>query len=99
MLQKIRDNTQGMISKVLVGLLIAVFALWGVDTIVGTFLVATPTLKVNGDEIFTQEIDSLYQRNFQEFLHQLVPRLPQHDNLSCCELWRDFCPSLLGPDP
>ena len=87
MLQKIRDNTQGVINKVLVGLLIAVFALWGVDTIVGTFLVATPTLKVNGDEIFTQEIDSLYQRNFQEALAALGdnPDFSQIDQLALRE--------------
>jgi len=43
MLQQIREKTQGIISKILVGLLIAVFALWGVDTIVGNFLVSTVT--------------------------------------------------------
>jgi len=59
MLQQIRDKTQGIISKILVGLLIAVFALWGLDTIVGNFLVSTPKLTVNGDEILSQEIDSV----------------------------------------
>ncbi|MBT8147095.1 MAG: SurA N-terminal domain-containing protein, partial [Gammaproteobacteria bacterium] len=30
MLQDIRDNTQGVIAKVIIGLIVAVFALWGV---------------------------------------------------------------------
>lgn len=81
MLQKIRDNTQGIISKVLVGLLIAVFALWGVDTLVGNFLIATETLKVNGQEILPQEIDSLAQRKAQEMIAELGdnPDLSQLD--------------------
>jgi len=71
MLQQIREKTQGIISKILVGLLIAVFALWGVDTIVGNFLVSTPTLTVNGDEILPQEIDSVSQQKAQEMIAQL----------------------------
>ncbi len=71
MLQQIRDKTQGIISKILVGLLIAVFALWGLDTIVGNFLVSTPKLTVNGDEILSQEIDSVTQQKAQEVIAQL----------------------------
>jgi peptidyl-prolyl cis-trans isomerase D len=71
MLQKIRDNSQGVISKVLLGLLIGVFALFGIDTIVGTYLVSTPTLTVNGEEINTQEIDNLAQRKAQEVLAEM----------------------------
>jgi peptidyl-prolyl cis-trans isomerase D len=71
MLQKIRDNTQGVVSKVFMGLLIAVFALWGVDSIVGNFFVNTPKLTVNGDEILTAEIDNLAQRKTQQMLAQL----------------------------
>lgn len=71
MLQQIRDKTQGIISKILVGLLIAVFALWGLDTIVGNFLVSTPTLTVNGDEILSQEIDSVTQQKAQEVIAEL----------------------------
>jgi len=35
MLQSMRDNSQGIIAKILVGLIIVVFALWGVDSLVG----------------------------------------------------------------
>lgn len=67
MLQKIRDNTQGVIAKVFIGFIIAVFALFGVESIVGTFINATPVLEVNGDEISSLEIDQLAQQKAQEF--------------------------------
>ena len=51
MLQKIRDNTQGVIAKIFIGFIIAVFALFGVESIVGTLMNATPALEVNGVEI------------------------------------------------
>lgn len=71
MLQKIRDNTQGIIAKVIMGFIIAVFALFGIDTIVGTYLVSTPALTVNGEEIAAQEIDSLAQRKAQQLLAEM----------------------------
>ena len=43
MLQDIRDNSQGVVAKIIVGLFIAVFALWGVDSIIGGFLASPPS--------------------------------------------------------
>lgn len=71
MLQKIRDNTQGIIAKLFIGFIIAVFALFGVETIVGTFMNASTGLKVNDVEINSLEIDTLAQRKTQEFLSEL----------------------------
>lgn len=71
MLQKIRDNTQGVIAKVFIGFIIAVFALFGVESIVGTFVNAVPVLEVNGTEISSLEIDNLSQRKAQEFFANL----------------------------
>lgn len=71
MLQKIRDNTQGVIAKIFIGFVIAVFALFGVESIVGTFMNATPALEVNGVEINSVEIDTLSQRKAQEFFAEL----------------------------
>ncbi len=71
MLQKIRDKTQGVISHILVGLLIAVFALWGVDRIVGNLSQSAPELTVNGDEIPSAEIDRLAQKKTQDMIKQL----------------------------
>jgi peptidyl-prolyl cis-trans isomerase D len=67
MLQKIRDNTQGLIAKIFIGFIIAVFALFGVETIVGTLLNPIPALEVNGVEINSLDIDNLSQRKAQEF--------------------------------
>ena len=51
MLQDIRDNSQGVIAKIIIGLIIAVFALFGVDSIIGGFTTAPPVAEVNGEEI------------------------------------------------
>lgn len=51
MLQDIRDNTQGVIAKVIIGLIVAVFALFGVESIIGGFISSPPVAEVNGEEI------------------------------------------------
>ena len=51
MLQNIRDNSQGVIVKVIIGLIVAVFALWGVESIIGGFVAAPPVAEVNGEGI------------------------------------------------
>ncbi|MEZ5492136.1 MAG: SurA N-terminal domain-containing protein [Gammaproteobacteria bacterium] len=56
MLQDIRDNTQGVIAKVIIGLIVAVFALWGVESIIGGFITAPSVAEVNGDEITEQQL-------------------------------------------
>ncbi len=71
MLQKIRDNTQGLISKIFVWFIIGIFSLWGVDTIVGTFIASTAALTVNGEEITELEIESLAQQKTREFYTSL----------------------------
>ncbi len=64
MLQKIRDNSQGVIAKVIIGLIMAVFALWGVESIIGGFVAAPPVAEVNGEEI----ADFQLQNNVQALL-------------------------------
>ena len=56
MLQDIRDKTQGVIAKVIVGLIVAVFALWGVESIIGGFIAAPSVAQVNGEEITEQQL-------------------------------------------
>ncbi len=51
MLQSIRNNTQSLFAKILVGLIVVVFALWGVDAIVGSFNGPKPAATVNGEDI------------------------------------------------
>ena len=49
MLQNIRDNSQGVIAKVIVGFIIAIFALFGVESIIGGFITSPPVAEVNGE--------------------------------------------------
>jgi len=56
MLQTIRDNSQGVIAKVIIGFIIGVFALFGAESIVGGFLQGNEVASVNGEEITEQEL-------------------------------------------
>ena len=56
MLQSIRNNTQSLFAKILVGLIVVVFSLWGVDAIVGSFTGPQPAATVNGEEIDEMQV-------------------------------------------
>lgn len=51
MLQDIRDNSQGVIAKVIIGFIVALMALFGVESIIGGFITSPPVAEVNGEEI------------------------------------------------
>lgn len=67
MLQDIRDNSQGVIAKVIIGLIIAVFALFGVESIIGGFITSPPVAEVNGEEITEVQL----QANTQNLIASL----------------------------
>jgi len=71
MLQKIRDNSQGLIAKIFIVFIIAVFALFGIDSIVGSLLTSVPAVSVNGVDITEVEIESLAQSKTQDFFANL----------------------------
>lgn len=56
MLQTMRDNAQGMIAKIIVGFIIVVFALWGVESIVSIGSGTAATASVNGEDITETDI-------------------------------------------
>jgi len=56
MLQTIRDNSQGLIAKIIIGFIIALMALFGAESIVGGFFGANTAATVNGEEITEQEL-------------------------------------------
>ena len=58
MLQDIRDNSQGVIAKIIIGLIVAVFALFGVESIIGGFITSPPVAEVNGEEITEAQLQS-----------------------------------------
>ena len=62
MLQNIRDNSQGVIAKVIIGLIVAVFALWGVEGIIGGFITTPPIASVNGEEINELQLQNSVQQ-------------------------------------
>ncbi len=61
MLQDIRDNSQGVIAKVIIGFIIAIFALFGVESIIGGFIAAPPVAEVNGEEINEVQLQAATQ--------------------------------------
>ncbi|MGM0633302.1 MAG: SurA N-terminal domain-containing protein [Pseudomonadota bacterium] len=62
MLQRMRDNSQSFLSKVIIGLIIGVFALFGAESIVGGFFNPQNVASVNGDDITEQELNGSIQR-------------------------------------
>jgi peptidyl-prolyl cis-trans isomerase D len=67
MLQDIRDNSQGLISKIIIGVIIAVFALFGVQYFIGGFTTLPAVAEVNGQEISEAQL----QANTQQFLNSI----------------------------
>lgn len=61
-IQSIKDNSQGMIAKIIVGLIVLTFALFGVDALVGGGGGSQKAAVVNGDEI--SEIELLRASDF-----------------------------------
>ncbi|MEX2365856.1 MAG: SurA N-terminal domain-containing protein, partial [Pseudohongiellaceae bacterium] len=73
MLQKIRDNSQGLLAKIFVFLIAAVFGLFGIEYLVGSFINSTPSVTVNGVDIDETEIQMETQRRTQELLSSMGP--------------------------
>ena len=61
MLQTIRDNSQGLIAKIIIGFIIAVMALFGVESIVGGLANSGTVATVNGEDITEPELASNVQ--------------------------------------
>ncbi|MEX0962983.1 MAG: SurA N-terminal domain-containing protein [Pseudohongiellaceae bacterium] len=61
MLQDIRDNSQGVIAKVIIGFIVAIFALFGVDSIMSGFIASPPVAEINGEEITEVQLQSSTQ--------------------------------------
>lgn len=58
MLQDIRDNSKGLIAKIIIGFIIALFALLGVESIIGGFAANPAIATVNGDKITQPQLDA-----------------------------------------
>lgn len=71
MLQDIRENAQGTIAKIIIGLLIVSLSIWGMDAIVGGFSGEPEVATVNGDEITEREFLRVVQIESQRRLSQM----------------------------
>ena len=76
MLQFIRDNAQGWIAWVIVGLIIIPFALWGLNEYVGagTEIAAA---EVNGQDISQKQLQESYSRQRQRLQQMFGGQLPE----------------------
>jgi len=71
-IQNMRDKSEGLLAKVIVGLIIVVFALFGMGSIT-TFLAPVPKVAtVNGTDITQQEMEIAVERNRRIMLAQNV---------------------------
>ena len=61
MLQDIREKSLGTFGKLIIGVIIAVFALFGVESIIGGFTQPPSVADVNGEEITQFELDQSVQ--------------------------------------
>ena len=69
-IQRLRDGSDGILAKILVGLIVVVFALFGLGSIT-TFLAPVPKVAVvNGDEVTQQEMEISVERNRRIMLAQ-----------------------------
>lgn len=71
MLQDIRNNAQGTIAKVIIGLLIISLSIWGMDAIIGGFSGEPEVATVNGEDITEREFLRVVQIESQRRLGQM----------------------------
>ncbi len=73
MLQKIRDNSQGVGAKIFVWFIIVIFGAWGASSIVSTVINGTPVVSVNGIDIDELAVENNAQIRIQELIESLGP--------------------------
>lgn len=71
MLQSIRDNSQGIVAKIIVGLIAVTFALFGVESLVSLTAGSNAPATVNGEEISQQEFMQGVQLQRRQMLSQM----------------------------
>jgi peptidyl-prolyl cis-trans isomerase D len=71
MLQSIRDNSQSIVAKVIVGLIVVTFALFGVESLVSLTTGTQAPATVNGEEIGEQELFRAVELQRRQLLAQM----------------------------
>ncbi len=73
LIQRLRDGSDGIMAKIIIGLIIIVFGLFGFGSIT-TFLAPTPKVaEVNGEEVTQQSMEFAVERNRRMQLSRGVP--------------------------
>ncbi len=71
MLQGIRDNSKGIVAKVIVGFIVLTFALFGVDSLVGLTQGSNAPATVNGEEISERDLYQATQMQRRSILARM----------------------------
>ena len=71
MLQNIRDNSQGWIAKTIIGLIVVLMALTGVDAIITGTGNSQNAAAVNGEKISLNELNQAVEMQRRQLLQQL----------------------------
>ena len=74
MLQNIRDNSQGIIAKIIIGLIILTFALFGIDSLVGGSGPAKAA-EVNGEEITVMQLEQAINNQKRQLINRFGEQL------------------------
>ncbi len=81
-IQQIRDNSTGLVTKIIVGLIIVVFALFGFGSITTFLAPVAKVATVNGDDVTQQEMEVAVERNRRIMLAQNIdPQTINEDQL------------------
>ena len=72
MLQNIRDNSQGWIAKTIIGLIVVLMALTGVDAIITGTGNSQNAAAVNGEKISLNELNQAVEMQRRQLLQQLT---------------------------
>lgn len=73
MLQNIRDNSQGWIAKTIIGIIVALLALTGVDAIFTSTSNSQNAASVNGEDITTNDLAQAVEMQRRQLMQQLGP--------------------------
>ena len=73
LIQRLRDGSSGILTKIIVGLIIIVFGLFGFGSITTFLAPVAKVARVNGSDITQQEMEIAVERRRQSMLSQQVP--------------------------
>ena len=76
MLQNLRDNSRGVISFILIGFLVIIFALTGVEALFNWDTSANQAAKVNGETITEMDVNRAIGMQKQQMLNAYGDQIP-----------------------